>query len=511
MPVCGGVAVGAAQMATRLISWKRAPGAEGPFRVASRRAAALLWGTNLRRTFTALALVLVAVSGYFLLLRGSAVRLLQLSLLLSVFVVILLKPHVGVIALRFYNVFERSLKMERLIRGAGVTLTKSIGLFTLIAFIALLVAKRVKPVFGHKTQMIFMYGLLGSVLISSFAALYWKNVWVHMFQMVQNIIFYIIFVNLFAEAKWLTRFMWVITISVLLACLSGFFSVALSGVIRAAGTLGNANGLAMVANQGAAILLVLALAETDVKKKSLFLSALTLTLMAIIFTGSRGGLLTVLLTFAYQLVKRRKNLIPYFAAVLLLVGAFAVIPEQYKQRQEEWFGALIGGETAEATGGSRGYIYRSAFDIFKRSPLIGVGPRTFGHIYQEEYAPGRRGSLSRVKVVHSGILEVLVENGILGFAFFIGLIISTYLIFRANARRCRKANLEGYPLLNDVFEALFIAIIVSGSFESIVKSTSFFLALAAAASIHRATVTLAAAAPERPGAAVVPAPQTAPG
>jgi hypothetical protein len=101
--------------------------------------------------------------------------------------------------------------------------------------------------------------------------------------------------------------------------------------------------------------------------------------------------------------------------------------------------------------------------------------------------------------------------GLLGFSFFVGLIVSTYLIFRANARRCRRANLSQYLLLNDVFEAWYVAIIVGGAFETILKTNAFFLALAGAAAIHRASVALAASAPELPEKAPAALPQTAPG
>ena len=498
-------------MSTTPIPWKRPPGAESPIRIAARRVVALLWGTNLRRTLTTLLVVLAAVGAYFLVLGGSAQRLLQAAIVLSVFGVILIKPHVGVIALRVYRVFGRGFNLDYFLRGIGVTLTKTIGLFTLIAFISLVVTKRVKPVFGHKTQLIFIYGLFGSVLISAFAALYWKHVGTHVFQMAQNILLYIIFVNLFAEAKWLSRFMWALIISALLACASGIISVALRDVVRAAGTMGNANGLAMVANQTAAMLLVLSLTEKETKKKALFLAGLSLCMVTIVLTGSRGGLLTAIVIFAYQLVKRRSNLVPYLAAVLILLAAFAVVPERYKQRQQQWFGAIFSGETRDVTGGSRGFVYRSALDMFKRSPIIGIGPRTFGVIYLKEYGIEKQGPVSRVRVAHSGILEVLVENGILGFAFFLGLIISTYVIFLANGRRCRRAGLNRYLLLNEVFESLYVAIIVSGSFETIVKGNGFFMALAAAASIHRATVILAASQPEDAEAAPVALPQAAPG
>ena len=134
-------------MATRLKIGGRQPGGEGPLRSAGRRLRGALWGTNLRRTLTASALALLAVISYFLLLRGSAARLLQLSVFLALFLVIITKPHIGIVALRVYRSFARGLRLEPLFRGLGVTLTKSIGLFTFIGFIALVVTKKEKIVF----------------------------------------------------------------------------------------------------------------------------------------------------------------------------------------------------------------------------------------------------------------------------------------------------------------------------------------------------------------------------
>ena len=292
-------------MATRLKIVGRQPGGEGPLRSAGRRFRGALWGTNLRRTLTASSLVLLAVISYFLLLRGSATRLLQLSIFLALFLVIITKPHIGIVTLRVYRSFSRGLRLEPLFRGLGVTLTKSIGLFTFIGFLALVVTKKEKIVFGHKTQLVFLYGFLGATLISAFRALAWAKVWTATFQLLENIILYIIFINLFAEAKWFVRYTWFFVLSLLVSCVTGIGSTALSGVVRAAGAMGNPNGLAMVANFAAAMLLVLSLAVTDAKKRFLFLCGLGTCLVTIILTGSRGGLLAIIITFTYQLIKRR--------------------------------------------------------------------------------------------------------------------------------------------------------------------------------------------------------------
>lgn len=498
-------------MATRLKTLRREPGDEGLFRSLGHGISALLWGTDLRRTLTAVIFVSSFVFFHFILLKGSAYGLLQSAGILAVFFIIMLKPHVGVISLKIYRTFARGLRIEGIFRGVGVTATKSIGLFTLIAFVALVATKKIKPVFGHKTQLVFIFGLLGASIISAFPALQLKNVWVHTFQMIENIILYIIFINLFAEAKWLFRYTWFTILSQLATCITGLASVALGTVVRAAGAMGNANGLAMLANGGAALLLVLSLLEKDVKKKFLFLSGLTICMVTIVFTGSRGGLLTIIVTFAYQLIKRRKKLIPYLAAAIILVIAFALIPEKYTVRQEQWFGALLSGETREILTGSRAFIYRSAWDIFKKSPIIGVGPRMFGTIYQAEYAVKTTGAAAGARAVHSGILQVLVGMGFVGFFFFLGIIITTFWLFRANARICRRANLTRYLLLNELYEAWFVAIIVSGTFESIIRGgQSFYVALAGAAIIHRAAKLLSAGAPA--SAAGPPGPsETAPG
>jgi len=400
-----------------------------------------------------------------------------------------------------YRSLARGLHVEYLLHNVGVTVTKGIGVLTLIAFVAMIATKKLKPVFGHRTQLIFIYGFLVATLISAFSALHWKNVWIATFQLVENIILYVIFINLFAELKWFFRYTWVVIIARVGACITGLASVALSGVIRAAGALGNANGLAMTANAAAAMLLVLALAATEAKKRALFLTGLGICLVTIIFTGSRGGLLTILVIFAYQLIKRRKKLLPYFLAACILVVAYVLVPAEYKSRQERWFGAVVTGETEEAFGGSRGYIYRSAWNIFKSSPVIGVGSRTFGTIYQAEYASEAEGAAD-IKAVHSGVLEVLVSTGVVGFTFFLGLIIVTYRLYRENARLCRRANLTHYALLNDVYEALFVASIVAGSFETILRGgQTFFVSIAAAAAVNRAAVILGAAAPSPVAAA----------
>jgi O-antigen ligase len=184
-------------------------------------------------------------------------------------------------------------------------------------------------------------------------------------------------------------------------------------------------------------------------------------------------------------MKRRRALVPYLVGLIVVAALFAVIPQTYKERQSRWFESLLSGRTEVATGGSRGFIYRSALDIFKRSPIIGIGPRTFGIIYQSEYGYKAKGAAARAGAVHSGFLEILVENGILGFGIFLAFIFGTFTLFKATGRLTRAPGMTGIAVLNDVYEASFLALIVSGAFETIVKNNGFFIGAAAAVCLHR--------------------------
>ncbi len=57
------------------------------------------------------------------------VKVTKVAVVLSVFLVITVRPQVGVLALIFYILLAGSLDLETLTRGLGVTMVKSIGLY----------------------------------------------------------------------------------------------------------------------------------------------------------------------------------------------------------------------------------------------------------------------------------------------------------------------------------------------------------------------------------------------
>jgi hypothetical protein len=67
-------------------------------------------------------------------------------------------------------------------------------------------------------------------------------------------------------------------------------------------------------------------------------------------------------------------------------------------------------------------------------------------------------------------------------------------------------------LLNSVYEALFVATIVAGSFETILRGgQTFFVAIAAAAAVNRAAVLLSSGGPSPAAPTPLPAAEAAGG
>jgi len=474
--------------------FRRQPGATGPVIALQRAILDFLWGTDRRRTITAVTAVTAVLGLYFLKFAAEPVKVAQLAVILAVFLGILLKPHIGVLALVFYVEFAASLGFDALVSTIGFTIVKSIGLFIVVSFLGIVVVQKRRPMLGDRTQVIFLYAFYLAILISSFASFNWGTAWNTIFTVLQGIVLYIVFYNLYQDEKWLSRYILVTVISVCIAVFTGLSVVAATGAERAGGALGNANGLAMVANAGLAMFLVLLLMSHGVRYRVIFLLGVVYCSTSIIFTGSRGGLLTAVITFAYQLLKKRRAILPYVAGLILLVVVFTLVPAKYKMRQEQWFETIISGHVNKATGGTRGFVYRAGLDMFRRSPIIGIGPRNFGLLYQRDYAYKVRGPASRILVVHSGILEILVENGILGFAAFTALVVWTFVLFRRTERICKRLGLGRLLTITEILEAAYVAALVAGAFETIIKVNIFYVTLCTAAVVNRLAHTAAQAA-----------------
>lgn len=164
------------------------------------------------------------------------------------------------------------------------------------------------------------------------------------------------------------------------------------------------------------------------------------SILALIFTGSRGAFLSLGISFiflflAYFLGKKDKRLEIYnslkktlhyniksvilfslsalFVFILILTCKDNNFLNRYHDNQQ----------TLDFSSSIRLNYWQGAIDIFKAHPLLGSGPDTFSIIYPEF----QKNILSSGKYAHNWLLEILSENGLIGLMFFL---VFLYLIYR---------------------------------------------------------------------------------
>lgn len=188
------------------------------------------------------------------------------------------------------------------------------------------------------------------------------------------------------------------------------------------------------------------------------------TVVAIIFTYSRGALLGLLVVLPLIFLRsKRKFWVILLIVPLLLIGK-EFMPASYFERA----GTI---ETYEADESAMQRIrsWMVAWNIAVDQPLLGAGynfeasgnkERWFSYVPPEYLSYG-----TKVFVAHSSYFQVLGQHGFVGFAIYVLLIF--YVLFRLQRIKTTLRTVEGKVWIADVASAIQIAVIgymVSGAF-----------------------------------------------
>ncbi len=173
-------------------------------------------------------------------------------------------------------------------------------------------------------------------------------------------------------------------------------------------------------------------------------AALLACVAGIALSLSRGGMLALVLEAGLLVLigmKGRKRLL--WLPVLAIVGA-AAVGYQWAKRAENQ-----GGYTAADAENSRFELWRAAAKLVRDKPLLGVGSLRFAE-YARFY--GDISYDNRGKNTHNTFLEILTGTGVLGFASFLGLIVSLLRVLH------RGAPQHGPPVLDAARRATLVAL-----------------------------------------------------
>lgn len=176
------------------------------------------------------------------------------------------------------------------------------------------------------------------------------------------------------------------------------------------------------------------------------LAGLSIVLMmsGVLLSGSRGGLISTLLVFAYYLIRGRQRVVTIVLAAVGL-GLSFVFPAVWTRFATD--------DGAEGSGTGRTFIWATGLRTFKEHFLAGTGFGTYGDVYDRNFFGvyqqvfqgwGRPG--------HSLIVSSLVEVGVVGLLIVLG---AWFLTFR-ELRNVKRQSVY-YPM-RVALEASLIAL-----------------------------------------------------
>jgi O-antigen ligase len=158
---------------------------------------------------------------------------------------------------------------------------------------------------------------------------------------------------------------------------------------------------------------------------------LVLAISAILLTASRGGLIAssgalLMVPVAFSQLTRGQKTVGLTLVALLGVGAGFVVPQSSWSRL-----STIGTEVSSGTLNERTMIWQAGWVVFGQSPFRGVGAAAFAPSIEHALGMPFHGSsmndggpVNVELVAHNTFISVLVEQGVVGFALFLGILLT---------------------------------------------------------------------------------------
>lgn len=200
----------------------------------------------------------------------------------------------------------------------------------------------------------------------------------------------------------------------------------LHGQFRAPGFFGNPMSLAGYLCLSIPVTLVCFLDKKVFGKYSFVAGILFIIgFAALFYNGTRGAWLAVsfsslLIVLIYAFKKEWKALV-----AIVLIGVSCAFLATFPQTAKR-FTTRVSSITNMNSHRERVLIYTSAFKMFKDHPVLGVGLGQYKDKYQKEYiSPKAR--QKHLTHAHNNLLQMLAENGIVGFVGFLTMFVTIIL------------------------------------------------------------------------------------
>ena len=190
------------------------------------------------------------------------------------------------------------------------------------------------------------------------------------------------------------------------------------GIVRLTGvgwTYNDPNTFAASISLSFPFIIFLIKTSKSIKIKLIYCLYIVIGILCVFMTGSRSGLLSIILFALLFIFLWTKN--HFFRNItvlcLLLITILTVLPDSYKTRIETIWNSDVGNESAHQSTKGRVLGFQAGWAMFKARPLtgIGVGSKNFIN-YRVEYLDGIK------EQSHNLLGEILGEMGLVGIILF---------------------------------------------------------------------------------------------
>jgi len=384
--------------------------------------------------------------------------------------------------------------------STALPLSQAVAIATLVGFV--FCRDRRRSLMSAET--ILLVALWGWVTVTSVFALYPDDAWEKWMEFSKVLLMALLTIPLFQDRRRLRILVLVIAGSIaFFGFKGGIFALLTGGESMILGPFGSFIGanteIALALNMTLPLLALLAREERRRRVRIALHVVFVLTIIAVPFTYSRGGVLGLIavLTLLFVNARRRLLLVPVLAVGLIAFSHFA--PQQWDDRME-----TIRTYETEGSAQLRMMSWRVAYQVATDYPLTGGGFRVLHHreIY-DRYLPEYPRAFGHD--AHSIYFNFLCDHGWIGFLLFGALIgctlSSLWKLGRASRKTPETAWISDYA---SMIQVSLIAWLLNGAFLSVayfdlayhlIIITVVLKAMAAAAP---AAVTAAAATPPRP-------------
>jgi putative inorganic carbon (hco3(-)) transporter len=212
------------------------------------------------------------------------------------------------------------------------------------------------------------------------------------------------------------------------------------------------------------------------------LGVIVFTVIASLFTYSRGGLLALAAMAGLSWLRSRQKVVPAVLAIILVTGVWVFAPPQWVERMES-----IRTYRQDDSAEQRLYLWRLSWAMALKHPIFGGGIRwsyNLPDVNQEfagsgfhwpyggdsdigEYSENDVPPLIRTRVAHSIWFEMVSDQGFPGLLLFVAVLLSGAVNARRLMRHARgRPHLAWADHLGRTLQASLVAYAVGGTFGS---------------------------------------------